>query len=212
VADAKAVGALVAKLATLISRHNRGVKDLALVGIKRRGVPLAERLAARLPARDTSLRRRGQSPGARGLAVQSPSSAIPVGAIDITLYRDDLQMVSETPIVRGSEISFDINGKTLVLVDDVVFTGRTIRAALSELLDFGRPKAVQLAVLVDRGHRELPIQPDFVAKVIRTERSDLVDIFLKETDGRDEIVVTRSGRRQKAEERSQKAEVRRPTR
>jgi len=168
-ADAKTVNVLVAKLAAQISRHNRGVKDLALVGIKRRGVPLAERLAARLSS------------------ARKPK----VGAIDITLYRDDLQMVAETPIVRGSEISFDINGKTLVLVDDVVFTGRTIRAALSELLDFGRPRAIQLAVLVDRGHRELPIQPDFAAKVITTERSDLVDIFLKETDGRDEITLTR---------------------
>ena len=181
VAEAKTVSALVAKLAVQISRHNRGVKDLVLVGIKRRGVPLANRLAGRLNA--------GRGP------------RIPVGAIDITLYRDDLQMVAETPIVRGTEISFDINGKTLVLVDDVVFTGRTIRAALSELLDFGRPKGIQLAVLVDRGHRELPIQPDFAAKVIKTERSDLVDIFLKETDGRDEIVITKSGRIQKLEAR-----------
>ena len=170
-ADAKTVNVLVAKLAVAIARHNRGVKDLALVGIKRRGVPLAERIAARLGA--------GRKP------------KVQVGAIDITLYRDDLQMVAETPIVRGSEITFDINGKTLVLVDDVVFTGRTIRAALSELLDFGRPKGIQLAVLVDRGHRELPIQPDFAAKVIKTQRSDLVDIFLKETDGRDEITLTR---------------------
>jgi pyrimidine operon attenuation protein/uracil phosphoribosyltransferase len=168
-ADAKAVGVLVSRLAGQISRHNRGVRDLALVGIKRRGVPLAGRIARRLSS--------GRRPK--------------VGAIDITLYRDDLQMVAETPIVRGSEISFDINGITLVLVDDVAFTGRTVRAALSELLDFGRPRAIQLAVLVDRGHRELPIQPDFAAKVIRTERSDLVDIFLKETDGRDEITLTR---------------------
>jgi pyrimidine operon attenuation protein/uracil phosphoribosyltransferase len=180
-ADAKAVSALVARLASQINRHNRNVKDLALVGIKRRGVPLAERLAARLNA------------GRR--------ARIPVGAIDITLYRDDLQMAAETPIVRGSEITFDINGRTLVLVDDVVFTGRTIRAALSELLDFGRPKAIQLAALVDRGHRELPIQPDFAAKVIKTRRSDLVDIFLKETDGRDEIVITKTGRAKKLEAR-----------
>jgi pyrimidine operon attenuation protein/uracil phosphoribosyltransferase len=170
-ADAKTVNVLVAKLALQISRHNRGVNDLVLVGIKRRGVPLAERIARRLSS------------------VRKPK--VLVGAIDITLYRDDLQMVAETPIVRGSEIGFDINGKTLVLVDDVVFTGRTIRAALSELLDFGRPRAIQLAVLVDRGHRELPIQPDFAARVIRTQRSDLVDIFLKETDGRDEIALTR---------------------
>jgi pyrimidine operon attenuation protein/uracil phosphoribosyltransferase len=170
-ADAKAVNALVAKLAVQINHRNRDVNDLALVGIKRRGVPLAERIAARLNA--------------------GRKQKIRVGAIDITLYRDDLQMVAETPIVRGSEIEFDITGKTLVLVDDVVFTGRTIRAALSELLDFGRPRAIQLAVLVDRGHRELPIQPDSAARVIKTERSDLVDILLKETDGRDEITLTR---------------------
>jgi len=177
-ADAKAVNALVARLALQISSHNRGIEGLALVGIKRRGVPLAERIAARLNA--------GRRP------------RIPVGAIDITLYRDDLQLIAETPIVRGSEIGFDINGKTLVLVDDVIFTGRTIRAAMSELLDFGRPRAIQLAVLVDRGHRELPIQPDLAAKVIKTERSDLVDIRLKETDGRDEIVLTRAeGRKPK---------------
>jgi len=165
-ADAKAIHALITKLAAQISRHNPGVKDLALVGIKRRGVPLAERIAARLNS------------GRR--------SKIPVGAIDITLYRDDLQMVSETPIVRGTEISFDINGKTLVLVDDVVFTGRTIRAALSALLDFGRPRAIQLAVLVDRGH-------------VVTRSDDLVDIFLKETDGRDEIVLTRRSLKSKVQ-------------
>jgi pyrimidine operon attenuation protein/uracil phosphoribosyltransferase len=183
-ADAKAVHGLVARLATQISRHNSGVKDLALVGIKRRGVPLAERIAARLNS--------GRKP------------KVPVGAIDITLYRDDLQMVSETPIVRGTEINFDINGKTLVLVDDVIFTGRTIRAALSALLDFGRPRAIQLAVLVDRGHRELPIQPDFAGKTVATSRSDLVDIFFKETDGRDEVVLTRTGQGQKPKAKSQK--------
>jgi pyrimidine operon attenuation protein/uracil phosphoribosyltransferase len=184
-ADAKAVSTLVAKLAAQISCRNRGDKDLALVGIKRRGVPLARRLARRLDA--------------------GRKSKTPVGAIDITLYRDDLQMVAEAPIVRGSEIGFDIHGRTLVLVDDVVFTGRTIRAALSELLDYGRPKAIQLAVLVDRGHRELPIQPDFAAKVIKTQRSDLVDIRLKETDGRDEIVLTRTGPSQRPKAKSQKS-------
>ena len=178
-ADAKAVNTLVAKLAVQISRHNRGVNDIALVGIKRRGVPLAGRIAARLNA--------GRKP------------KIPVGAIDITLYRDDLQMVAETPIVRGTEISFDISGKTIVLVDDVVFTGRTIRAALSALLDFGRPRAIQLAVLVDRGHRELPIQPDFTGKTVVTLGSDLVDIFFKETDGRDEIVLTRRSPKSKVQ-------------
>jgi pyrimidine operon attenuation protein/uracil phosphoribosyltransferase len=170
-ADSKQVNVLIEKLVAEIGRRNRQIEGLALVGIKRRGVPLAERLAARL--------NRGRK------------AKIQVGAIDITLYRDDLQMVAETPIVRGTEIGFDINGKTLVLVDDVIFTGRTIRAALSELLDFGRPKAIRLAVLVDRGHRELPIQPDFAAKVIETGRADIVDILLEETDGRDEITLTR---------------------
>ena len=171
IAGEREVAQLVARLAAQISRRNRGVKDLALVGIKRRGVPLAERIAARLN--------------------KGRKAKVPVGAIDITLYRDDLQMVAETPIVRGSEIDFDINGRTLVLVDDVVFTGRTIRAALSELLDFGRPEGIQLAVLIDRGHRELPIQPDFCGRVVRTRPSDLVDIYLVETDERDGVFLTR---------------------
>jgi len=170
-ADAKTVHGLIARLAAQISRHNHGAKDLVLVGIKRRGVPLAERIAAQLNA--------------------GRKSKVPVGAVDITLYRDDLQMIAEAPIVRGTEIHFDISGKTVVLVDDVLFTGRTVRAALSELADFGRPRAIQLAVLVDRGHRELPIQADYAARVVKTGRADLVDIFLKETDGRDEIVLTR---------------------
>ena len=162
---------MVARLAKEISRRNRGVRDIVMVGIKRRGVPLAQRLAD-LIGRD----RKGE---------------IPVGAMDITLYRDDLQLVAETPIVRGSEIGFDLNGRTVVLVDDVIFTGRTTRAALSELMDFGRPRAIQLAVLIDRGHRELPIQPDFVGRTITTRRQDLVDISLTEEDGRDGVYVTR---------------------
>lgn len=162
---------LVAKLATAIARANRDTKSLALVGIKRRGVPLARRIAARIN--------------------KSRRVKVPVGAIDITLYRDDLQMVAETPIVRGTEIDFDINGRTLVLVDDVIYTGRTTRAALSELLDFGRPKAILLAVLVDRGHRELPIQPDFAGLTLTTRPKDIVDIYLMETDGREAIYLTR---------------------
>lgn len=158
-------------MARQIIRRNKGAKDIALVGVKRRGVPLARRLA--------------------GLIAKSRGAEVPVGAMDITLYRDDLQLVAETPIVRGSEIGFDLNGKTVILVDDVIFTGRTTRAALSELLDFGRPREIQLAVLVDRGHRELPIQPDFVGKKIVTRRRDLVDICLVEEDGRDGVYVTR---------------------
>jgi pyrimidine operon attenuation protein/uracil phosphoribosyltransferase len=162
---------LVAKLAQAINKADRNTKDLALVGIKRRGVPLAERIAARMN--------------------RNRRSKIPVGTIDITLYRDDLQMVAETPIVRGTEIDFDINGRTLVLVDDVLFSGRTARAALSELLDFGRPRAIRLAVLLDRGHRELPIQADYVGRVLKTRPKDIVDIYLMETDSREGIYLTR---------------------
>jgi pyrimidine operon attenuation protein/uracil phosphoribosyltransferase len=169
IAGEKEVAQLITGLAGAIRRANKDTKDIAFVGIKRRGVPLARRIAAKL----------------------SRTSRIPVGAIDITLYRDDLKMVAETPIVRGSEIDFDINGRTLVLVDDVIFTGRTIRAALTELLDFGRPRRIQLAVLIDRGHRELPIQPDFAGRAIRTRREDLVDIYFKETDDRDGVLLTR---------------------
>ena len=169
IAGEQEVAGLITRLAAAISRANKGQKDLALVGIKRRGVPLAERIAARL----------------------GRTRKVPVGAIDITLYRDDLQMVAETPIVRGTEINFDINGRTLVLVDDVIFTGRTTRAALSELLDFGRPRCIQLAVLIDRGLHELPIRADFVGRTIRTRHGDIVDICLKETDGRDGVFLTR---------------------
>lgn len=172
VVDAAEIAQLVDGLASAIAERNRDTKSLALVGIKRRGVPLARRLAAALQR----LRR----------------AEVPVGAIDITLYRDDLQLVAETPIVRGTEIGFDINGLTLVLIDDVIFTGRTVRAALTELLDFGRPKAIQLAVLVDRGHRELPVEPAFVGKVIDTDAGDLVDILLEEEDGRDGVYLTRN--------------------
>lgn len=158
-------------LADAIAARQRGEKNLALVGIRRRGVPLARRLA--------------------GLLAERGWTDIPVGAIDITLYRDDLKLVAETPVVRGSEIGFDINGRTLVLVDDVLFTGRTVRAALTELLDFGRPRAIRLAVLVDRGHRELPIAADFCGRAVETGPGDIVDICLAEEDGEDGVYLTR---------------------
>ncbi|MGQ9678318.1 MAG: bifunctional pyr operon transcriptional regulator/uracil phosphoribosyltransferase PyrR [bacterium] len=163
---AEEIAALIRRLTADVARadHDRG--ELLLVGIQRRGVPLAQRIATGL-------------------------GGVPVGSIDITLYRDDLQLVAETPIVRGSKIDFDMNDKMVVLIDDVIFTGRTVRAALTELLDFGRPRMVQLLVLIDRGYRELPIQPNFVGEKIETRRDDIVDIYLEEVDGKDEVVLRR---------------------
>jgi pyrimidine operon attenuation protein/uracil phosphoribosyltransferase len=165
------IAAIICQLSEQVAQKNPDIERLVLVGVQRRGVPLATRIARELSQ----------------LARYEP----PVGSIDITLYRDDLQLVAETPLVRGSNINFDINGRQILLVDDVIFTGRTVRAALTELLDFGRPEAVRLLVLIDRGHRELPIQPDFVGMTVETERDDLVDIFLSEVDGRDEVIVSR---------------------
>jgi pyrimidine operon attenuation protein/uracil phosphoribosyltransferase len=164
----------VSRIASEIYERNASaVADLqlALVGIKRRGVPLAQRLARELAAMSDRL--------------------IPVGELDITLYRDDLQLVAEAPVVRGSKIDFDLKGKTVVVVDDVLYTGRTVRATISALLDFGRPRAIQLAVLIDRGHRELPIAADYVGKTVQTDRADLVDICVTEEDGTDGVFLTR---------------------
>jgi pyrimidine operon attenuation protein/uracil phosphoribosyltransferase len=152
-----------------IIEKNKGSKKLCLIGIKRRGDFIARRLAERIQ--------------------QSEGVNIPIGALDITLYRDDLQLVSEAPIIEGTDIPFNINKKIIILVDDVLYTGRTIRAAIEEILDFGRPKAIQLAVLLDRGHRELPIQADFIGKKVPTEKNEIVDVFIRELDGKDSVVV-----------------------
>lgn len=158
------------RIANEIKKKNDSIENLVLIGIKRRGATLAQRLAK---------------------LITKGKKSISVGAIDINLYRDDLQLVAETPIVLGSEINFDINDKIIVLVDDVLFTGRTIRAALTEILDFGRPKAIQLAVLVDRGHRELPIAANYIGKIIKTKKDDLVDIFVEEEDNKEGVFISR---------------------
>lgn len=154
----------LSRLASEIVEENQGAEGLYLVGIRRRGVPLAERIADRIE----------QLEGTRPL----------YGILDITLYRDDLSTVGANPIVNRTELDSDIEGKNIVLVDDVLYTGRTIRAALDQLMDFGRPRKVQLAVLIDRGreHRELPIQADFVGKTVPTKQSEIVKVMLKEFD------------------------------
>ena len=146
-----------------------GTDGLALVGIRTRGVSLAQRIAERLQTID----------GAR----------VPVGALDITLYRDDLGLKTEAPILRATEIPFSVAGRTIVLVDDVLYTGRTIRAALDAVMDLGRPRMIQLAVLIDRGHRELPIRPDYVGKNLPTSRREIVQVRLREHDGQDGVMI-----------------------
>jgi pyrimidine operon attenuation protein/uracil phosphoribosyltransferase len=160
----------VTRIAHEIVERNKCIEELILVGIRKRGVPLAERIA--------------------GAISDFEHVDIPVGALDITLYRDDLQMISRNPVVGMTEINVDINGRTVILVDDVLFTGRTVRAALDELIDFGRPKAIQLAVLVDRGHREFPIRADFVGKNVPTSNRETVVVLLKETDGEDQVILS----------------------
>jgi pyrimidine operon attenuation protein/uracil phosphoribosyltransferase len=171
IADAAEITRMITRIATQIIERNKGVQNLALVGIVRRGDILAQRLAKELE------RLEGKN--------------IPVGAVDITLYRDDLQLAAEMPIVQASSIPFDVKDKTIVLVDDVLYTGRTVRAALTEILDFGRPRMIQLAVLVDRIHRELPIGADFIGRKIPAARDEIIDVFFTETDDKEGIFITK---------------------
>ena len=171
VLDADRIGRSLTRIAHEILERNRGVDDLALVGIRTRGVPIARRLAK---------------------AIEDINGhAVPTGALDITLYRDDLMRtaVGAQPIIRKTEIAFSIDDKRILLVDDVLYTGRTIRAALDALIEFGRPRMIQLVVLVDRGHRELPIKADYVGKNLPTSRAQSVQVHLTEIDGRDEVEI-----------------------
>jgi len=169
--DADRMGRTLTRIAHEILERNRGVEELALVGIRTRGVPLARRLAQVI--REIS------------------HHEVPTGARDITLYRDDLMRhaVGAQPVVRRTEIPFSIDDKRILLVDDVLYTGRTIRAALDALVEFGRPRAIQLVVLVDRGHRELPIKADYVGKNLPTAASQSVQVHLREIDGRDAVEI-----------------------
>ena len=163
------INRVVARIASQIVESNPDLSNILLVGIHRRGVPLAERLAAKINEMD-------------GVKVAT-------GTLDITLYRDDLSTVAEQPVVNSTHLPSNITGKTIILVDDVLYTGRTVRAALDELIDFGRPHRVQLAVLIDRGWRELPIQADYIGKYVTTTDKEIIKVMLPEFDGDEKVVV-----------------------
>jgi pyrimidine operon attenuation protein/uracil phosphoribosyltransferase len=167
--SAEDVRRALTRIAHEIIEHNRGVRNLVLVGMRTRGIPLARRLAERLD--------------------EFEGVQVPVGELDITLYRDDIGMRAVQPLVGSTAIPVDVSGKVIVLVDDVLFTGRSVRAALDALIDYGRPRAIQLAVLVDRGHRELPIRPDYVGKNVPTALEEDVAVLLRETDGVDGVEI-----------------------
>jgi pyrimidine operon attenuation protein / uracil phosphoribosyltransferase len=167
--DSKAFDRTVRRMADEIVELNNGTDGLVIVGIQRRGVQLAAQIVSSIGERE--------------------GGEVPQGALDITLYRDDLQTVGPRPVVGQTRIPVDIEGKNIVIVDDVLYTGRTIRAALDELADFGRPRRIALAVLIDRGGRELPIQPDIVGKTITLEPSQRVDVLVEELDGRNAAIV-----------------------
>lgn len=167
--DEKAIDRSLTRLAHEIIEKNKGIDDVVLIGILTRGLPLAERISKKI--------------------CDIEGRDVPVGTIDITLYRDDRVNMSEDISVTGHEIDFDINGKNVVLIDDVIYAGRTARAAMDALMDIGRPKTIQLGVLVDRGHRELPIRPDYIGKNVPTSSTELIKVKLKEMDEIDEVLI-----------------------
>lgn len=167
--DEKAMARAITRVSHEIIEKNKGVEDVVLVGIKTRGVPIANRIAKKIESIE-------------GVPVNT-------GEIDITLYRDDLKKIDVDPVINGSNINFDVNNKVVILVDDVLYTGRTVRAALDAIMDIGRPKAIQLAVLVDRGHRELPVRADYVGKNTPTSKHEVISVMLKEIDEQDSVTI-----------------------
>lgn len=178
VMDTEQVNRSITRIAHEILERNRGAKKIALVGIRTRGEDLSKRIAKKIN--------------------EIESIDVPLGVVDITLYRDDITNSAEQPLVRGTNLPFDVDNNYVVLIDDVLFTGRTVRAALDAIIDFGRPKGVQLAVLVDRGHRELPIRADYVGKNISTERKQLVEVCLTEKDNEDSVYLSKVGAKGRA--------------
>jgi len=167
--DEIAIKRALTRIAHEIIERNKGVENVALIGIRRRGGPLAVRLAERI--------------------AEIEGVKVPVGILDITLYRDDLTTLASQPQVHRTEVFFNINDMNIVLVDDVMYTGRTVRAAMDALIDLGRPRSIQLAVLVDRGHRELPVRADFIGKNVPTSRTEVVSVLVNEIDDREEVVI-----------------------
>ncbi|HHV78377.1 MAG TPA: bifunctional pyr operon transcriptional regulator/uracil phosphoribosyltransferase PyrR [Firmicutes bacterium] len=167
--DEQAMDRALSRIAHEVVERNKGVEGVVLVGIRRRGVPLANRLKQKI--------------------AEIEGKNIPVGVLDITLYRDDLALKAEQPVVQKTEVPFSVKGKHVVMVDDVIYTGRTARAAMDAIMDLGRPRTIQLAVLVDRGHRELPIRPDYVGKNVPTSQKEIIHVKVSEIDGADEVVI-----------------------
>lgn len=167
--DENGVRRALTRIAHEIIEKNKGVENIYLVGIRNRGVPLAERLVKRIK--------------------EIEGTDLPIGVVDITLYRDDLTTLAYHPVVHHTDLPFDITGKTVILVDDVLYTGRTTRAAMDAIFDMGRPSSIQLAVLVDRGHRELPIRADYVGKNVPSSSKEIIAVQLSEVDGSDKVVI-----------------------
>lgn len=167
--DSEGMNRALKRIAHEIIEKNEGAKNLALIGIHRRGVPLAKRIADYIESFE--------------------GVKIDIGTLDITFYRDDLSLLADHPVIKGTDITFDINKKTVVLCDDVLYTGRTARAALDALMDLGRPNYIQLAVVVDRGHRELPIRADYVGKNIPTSKNEIIEVHVSEFDNIDNVVI-----------------------
>lgn len=167
--DEKAIGRAITRISHEIIEKNKGVENVVLIGIKTRGVPVATRIADKIETIE--------------------GKQIQIGEMDITLYRDDLSKKQIDPVVNSTKIDFDITDKTVVLVDDVLYTGRTVRSALNALMDVGRPKSIQLAILVDRGHRELPIRADYVGKNVPTSKNEIISVKLSECDAEDSVSI-----------------------
>lgn len=168
--DVNAMKRAITRISHEIIEKNKGVENIALIGIQRRGVPIAKEIAKRIK--------------------EVEGEEVPVGILDITLYRDDLTLLAEHPIINGTDIGFSIQGKKLILVDDVLYTGRTVRCAIDALMDIGRPECIQLAVLIDRGHRELPIRADYVGKNVPTSKSEIIHVHVAPIDDEENVTLS----------------------